>query len=138
MDFEPLRIEGIDPDNVGEPRADGTAGSALYSVPIRLSRRVTGEESGMLEQLWDRPPSFTTMHRPGIARVVGDSFILDGTTVDEVARYHARTLSLVVDQFSTDMPEVVQARLREAALRQTAADAHREHVRDIAGQVWFD
>ena len=29
------------------------------------------------------------MHRPGIASVSGDRIILDGTTVEELERYHA-------------------------------------------------
>lgn len=38
-DSEPIRIIGIVVDEVGEPRNDGTRGSALYKVPFRLSRR---------------------------------------------------------------------------------------------------
>ena len=62
MDFQPLNII-----RVGEPRNDGTAGSSLYAFPIQLSRRVSPEEGRVLEELWDRPPSFTTMHHAGIA-----------------------------------------------------------------------
>jgi len=37
-DWEPIRPIGIVKKGVGRPRDDGTAGSALYRVPIRLSR----------------------------------------------------------------------------------------------------
>jgi hypothetical protein len=37
--FEPIEIVGIDTPNVGAARNDGTRASALYRVPIKLSRR---------------------------------------------------------------------------------------------------
>lgn len=138
MTFEPLNIIGIDTDNVGTPRNDGSPGSGLYSVPIRLSRRVTAEEGRVLEQLWDQPPSFTTMHRPGIARADGDRLTLDGTTVDEVASHHFRTLRLVVGQFNEHMTEVVKRRAQDEARERAMADAHRQHVREVADRVRFD
>src|SRR5690606_22216908 len=85
MDFEPITVTGVIADEVATPRNDGTAGSALYAVPIRLSRSVDAEEARMLEQIWDHPPRFTTMHRPGVAHVGGNRFVLNKTTVDEVA-----------------------------------------------------
>lgn len=45
---------------------------------------------------WNQPPQFTTMHRPGIARVSGDRVILDGTTIEEVEKYHRDTLKLSI------------------------------------------
>jgi hypothetical protein len=38
------------------------------------------------------------MHRPGIARVYGDRIILDGTTMEEIERYHAKTLKLALEK----------------------------------------
>jgi len=43
----------------------------------------------LLEQLkapGDNPPQFSTMHRPGIAKVTGNRIVLDGTTVEEFTR----------------------------------------------------
>jgi hypothetical protein len=132
-----LTIHGVLTDRVGTPRNDGTRGSGLYAVPIRLSRSLAGDEARLLEHLWDRPPEFTTMHRPGIARVSGDVITLDGTTIDEVERYHARTLSLVVDAFNL---QIVQLRLAEAEQQaREAADreAHRQHVEDVTDRLRF-
>lgn len=36
---EPVEIVGVIAEEVGEPRNDGTPGSAVYEVPVRLSRR---------------------------------------------------------------------------------------------------
>lgn len=52
------------------------------------------------------------MHRPGIARVVGDQIVLDGTTVEEVRRYHLTTLKLAVKVTNEQFD---QLRLREEA-----------------------
>ena len=65
-------------------------------MPIKLSRRPPREWVAAFPDIWNHPPEFTTMHRPGIASVSGDTVVLDGTTMEEVRDYHARTLSLVV------------------------------------------
>jgi len=90
--MEPITIKGVDAQRVGTPRNDGTPGSGLYTVPIKLSRTVTPTEAKLLEQNWDRPPVFTTMHRAGILRAAGDTVVLDATTIEEVKQYHAETL----------------------------------------------
>ena len=91
-------VEIVVSEEVGTPRWDGTPGSALYSVPIRLSRRPTTEWAKLFVQVWDNPPSYSTMHRPGIASAVGDRIILDGTTVEEIEEYHRDTLKAVVER----------------------------------------
>jgi hypothetical protein len=58
----PIRIKGIILEEIGTPRNDGTKGSALYTVPFRLSRRPSSEWAQHFVQTWDYPPSFTTMH----------------------------------------------------------------------------
>ncbi len=65
---EQLRIVGVIVDEVTEPTMDGTRGSALYTVPFRLSKEPTPLWSELFLRIWDSPPRFTTMHRPGIAR----------------------------------------------------------------------
>lgn len=137
MTFEPLEIIGVVTDEVGSPRNDGTPGSGLYRVPIRLSRAVSGDEGRYLERLWDHPPSLTTMHRPGTASVYGDLVNLNRTTIDEVRDYHARTLQGVVDKFNADVP-VVLAKQRAAADRERAErEAHQRNVADVAGEIEF-
>lgn len=95
---EPIRIVEIDKANVGTPRNDGTRGSALYSVPFRLSGRPTSYWSQAFVHFWNHPPRFTSMHRPGIASVQGDRIVLSGTTLEEVAATHRETLLLCVDE----------------------------------------
>jgi len=85
-------------EEVGTPRNYGTPGSALYMVPIRLSRRPSADWARLFVQVWDNPPSYSTMHRPGIASVIGDRIILDGTTVEEIEKYHRDTLKVVVER----------------------------------------
>lgn len=137
MAYEPIRIEGIITDQVGTPRNDGTAGSALYAVPFRLSRNLNADEAAHLVQLWDRPPQFTTMHRPGIARASGDRLVLDGTTIDEVEQYHAATLRLVVEQLNRDSEEHTRRMADEAARHEQQRERHASHIDEVAGRIEF-
>jgi hypothetical protein len=135
---EPIRIIGVDEDGVTQPRNDGTAGSGLYKVPLRLNRAPSITWMRLLPAVWDHPPEFTTMHRPGIASVSGDRIILDGTTMEEVERYHAATLRKVIPEVNKRVAEQEAA---ERAKRERAEDdrrAHDESVRDAAKRIKFD
>ncbi|MGO8684369.1 MAG: toll/interleukin-1 receptor domain-containing protein, partial [Thermoleophilia bacterium] len=99
----PVRILGVIVDEVSEPILDDTRGSALYRIPLRLSRRPSAEWAGLFQRTWDNPPRFATMHRPGILRVQGDRIVLDGTTMDELERYHRDTLVLVLEQVNREI-----------------------------------
>jgi len=135
---EPVRIVGVIADEVGEPRNDGTRGSALYTVPFRLSRRVTHDWGQVFEQVWNRPPQFTSMHRPGIARVSGDRIVLDGTTIEEVQRYHRETLLLCVQETNRIIAEhEVKIRMAEEEQRRRTEE-HRTRVRDLSEKIKFD
>jgi TIR domain len=135
---EPVRIVGVIADEVGEPRNDGTPGSALYAVPFRLSRRVSHDWAQVFEQVWNRPPRFTTMHRPGIARVSGDRIVLDGTTIEEVQRYHRDTLVLCVQETNRIIAEHEQkVRIAEEDQRRRSEE-HGARVRDLSGKIKFD
>lgn len=123
-----MRIVGVDRGGISQPRDDGTRGSALYSVPLLLSRVPDAEWAVLFVRNWDRPPSFTTMHRPGIARVVGDRVVLDGTTVEEVAQYHQQTLKLAVDVTNVQHAEYLRREAAAAAARDEASRKHREEV----------
>lgn len=137
MPFEKVEIKGLMSAEVGSPRSDGRAGSGLYAVPIRLSRMLSADEAQLLGGIWDRPPRFTTMHRPGIARVSGDIFVLDATTVDEVERYHAATLAAVVDRFNVDAARAAEYNSSRAATEEQAEAVHRQHVQDVARRIRF-
>lgn len=136
--FEPIEILGVIAEEVGTPRNDGTRGSALYEVPFRLSCRPPHEWADLFVHVWDHPPRFTTAHRPGIARVVGDKVILDGTTLDEVERYHRDTLLAVLERVNDDY---LRYQLRQKQQDETREQQFREHeaqVQDIAHRLKFD
>jgi SEFIR domain. len=135
---ESIRIKGVLVDQVSEPRRDGTRGSALYKVPLQLSAKPSPEWAQLFVETWNHPPRFTTMHRPGIARVVDDRIVLDGTTLEEIEKYHRDTLVLVVgrvnQQVAADAERRESARQRES---EASAD-RRRRVEDISRRLKFD
>lgn len=143
-EYEPMTIEGEDIKIVGIitnevtlPKNDGTRGSALYSIPFRLSSKPTSTWSELFLRNWNYPPSFTSMHRPGIARVDSDKIILDGTTIEEVKQYHRDTLILCVEKTNE---EEKQYRRREEQLRrkkQEEIENHYRNINDISKDIRF-
>ena len=134
-EYEPITIEGEDIKIVGIitnevtlPKNDGTRGSALYSIPFRLSSKPTDTWSELFLENWDCPPKFTSMHRPGIARVDSDKIILDGTTIEEVKQYHRDTLILCVEKTNE---EERQFRKREEQLKRKKQEEIENHYRNI-------
>ena len=136
-DTNPLDIVGVDTDHVGQPTNDGSPGSALYRVPIKLNRVPTAREAELLVHYWDHPSSWTTMHRPGIAHVTGSSLVLDGTTVDEVKEYHAKTVRLAVDATNQREAQLRAADESKASAAQAQSSAHQQHVSDVANDIEF-
>ena len=134
----PIRILGVVVDEVTEPRLDGTRGSGLYRVPLRLSRCPSPEWAQLFEQTWDHPPRFTTMHRPGIVSVQEDRVILDGTTIEEVERYHRDTLVLVLEKVNLEIAELEEVQHRSAETERQRREEHRRSVEDAAKRLRFD
>jgi len=137
-DFEPIRITEVIASEVGSPRNDGTPGSALYSVPFRLSRSAPAEWGSLFVRAWDHPSSFSTMHRPGIASAHGDRIVLNGTTMEEVEKVHRETLKLAVDQANADYVKLVEQRSKEEARKKEAEEQHRKSVEEISKRIRFD
>ncbi len=135
--FAPIRIAGVIMDEVGTPRGDDTRGSALYSVPFRFSRQPPSEWSKLFIQAWDHPSSFTSMHRPGIARVHGDKVILNGTTVEEVEKYHKDTLILAAEEANKRYIEWHGRRQAAEERERARLDAHKQSVEDAAKRLKF-
>ncbi len=134
----PIRLLGVIEDDVGDPRNDGTRGSALYAVPFRLSREPSSEWAELFRQVWDRPPRFTTMHRPGIARVYGDTLVLDGTTMEEIERYHLDTLKIVIPRVN-ELAGQQERRHQERVQTETKEAAnHRATVHQVAKRLRFE
>jgi hypothetical protein len=133
-----IRIEGVIADEVSTPRMDGTPGSALYRVPFRLSRRPDWEWAELFVANWNHPSSYTSMHRPGIASVEGDTVVLNGTTLDEVKRYHRDTLKLALAETNRQYNQR-RSRQRAAEERERAREeVHRQEVAKKAGDITFD
>lgn len=133
-----IRIEGVIADEVTTPQMDGTRGSALYRVPFRLSRRPDWAWAELFVENWNHPSSYTSMHRPGIATVEGDTVVLDGTTLDEVKRYHRDTLKLALAETNRQYNEFRSRQRAEEERERAREEAHRQDVARKAGDITFD
>ncbi len=133
-----IRITRVIVEEITEPRNDGTAGSALYSIPFALSRRPPSEWAELFVENWNHPPRYTTMHRPGIARITGSTVVLSGTTIDEVERYHRDTLQLAVAKTNQQYREWKQRRDAQLARENAQREEHRKHLDDAAKRINFD
>lgn len=134
----PIKITGIVNESITKPRMDGTRGSALYAIPFQLSRRPSSEWAELFVETWNHPPQWTTMHRPGIARVSGDRVILDGTTIEEVENYHRETLLVVLDRVNQLIAEHEERKRRAAPAEQQRTQQHEAAVNDAAKRIKFD
>lgn len=135
---DPIKIEGIVADEVSTPTLDGTRGSALYSIPFRLSRTPSSEWAQVFIGTWDHPPSFTSMHRPGIARVVGNKIFLTRTTIEEVEKYHRATLLLAVEAANKADAAIRVERQRKREQEEEQKRKHQEKIQDAAKKLRFD
>lgn len=136
--FEDIQITRVIVEEVTEPRNDGTPGSALYTIPFQLSATPPWVWGEIFERHWDRPPQWTTMHRPGMAHVSGAKVLLEGTTIEEVQHYHRDTLMLVVKQANREYREIIEAAERKRRSEEEASERHRRNVDDVAGRITFE
>src|SRR5208282_1107201 len=128
---EQIKIVGVIAEDVGVPRNDRSPGSALYEVPFQLSRQPSETWAEFFVDAWNRPSQFTSMHRPGIARVEGDRIILDGTTIEEVERYHLKTLKLAVERANELAAQWRRSRDQREKGLSDQQDKHRHHVEEV-------
>jgi hypothetical protein len=137
-DFEPIRIIGIIEKDVSKPRNDGTPGSALYNVPLQLSRRPPAAWADYFPHAWDHPSSWSTSHRPGICEVIGDTIWLNGTTLEEIARTHKATLQLALDETNGKYAEFETKQRAEVERKRREQEAHEQHIREAAKGIKFE
>lgn len=137
-EFEDIAITRVIVEEVTEPRNDGTRGSALYSVPFALSRRPPSEWVELFIEAWNHPSRFTTMHRPGIATVHGATVTLNGTTIEEVARYHRDTLQLAATVANQRYREWRQAQEQLRQQEQIRREGHRRRVEEASRKIKFN
>lgn len=134
----PIAIEGIVMDEVTLPKNDGTRGSALYAIPFKLTRRPSHEWSEAFIEAWNHPSRYTTMHRPGIARVSRDKIILDGTKIEEVEKYHRDTLKLAVEAANNAERRRTEEEERRREAEQQRANQHRANLEKAVRRLRFD
>lgn len=133
----PIRVTGVDEKGLGRPRNDGTRGSALYLVPLRLSRQPSRNWAAYFERAWNGG-FFSTMHRAGIASVSGDRILLDGTTVEEVAKHHLETVRKVVLE-ANEWERQAHAAEQLERQRQANAEAERQdRIHAALNEMKFD
>lgn len=134
---EPIRIKGIVIDEVTYPRHDGTPGSALYKIPFELSEVPGDEWKELFVSTWNRPPRFSQMHRPGIASVHKSRIILDGTTIEEVERYHKDTLKLVLDVVNQKLKEMATEKETREQNHRNTKEKHLKNIDDVSKRIDF-
>lgn len=137
-DDEAIKIKGILVDEVTEPRNDGTRGSALYQVPFELNTRPSYEWIDLFINAWNHPSRFTSMHRPGIASVIGNKVLLNGTTIEEVAKYHKDTLKLALSTANDEFKRRIEQRKAQEQREQLLKEEHRKRVDDISKGIDFE
>lgn len=135
--FTPISIARVIKERIGTPRGDGTRGSALYSVPFQLSATPPDGWADLFVAAWDRPPRFTTAHRPGIASVAGDTVVLDGTTVEEVAKYHKATLELAVAEANHRYEQLRAEQDRRDEQERRRVAEHKARTAKLADDIKF-
>lgn len=135
---EPIRISRIIKDEITTPKLDGTPGSALYAIPFQLNRSPSTLWANIFINTWDRPPVFSSMHSPGIARVSGDKIILDGTTIDEVKQYHRNTLELCIDKANEKEMQIQNNERARKERERKKIENHRKEVEDGLKDLSFD
>jgi hypothetical protein len=135
--FVPVEIVGVVKEGVGRPRNDGTRGSGLYRVPLRLSRRPPAQWAAAFPEAWNHPPNWDTMHRPGIASIQGDTIVLDGTTMEELEKHHVSTLKGVIDDLNRRYAEAARRERLQQEQQRRFEESHEATVDDIADRLDF-
>jgi hypothetical protein len=133
-----IKIKGILIDEVTQPLNDGTRGSGLYKIPFELNKRPNYEWINLFINAWNRPPSFSTMHRPGIASVYGNTIVLDGTTIEEVEKYHKDTLKLAVGVANKTLTELKERQKLIAEREKQIREQHKDNLGNISKRINFD
>jgi len=136
--FEPIKIVNVIEDEVTLPRGDGSRGSGLYAIPFQLSREPPYDWVKIFTQTWNNPPRYSTMHRKGIAKVVGDSIVLDGTTIEEIKHYHLETLKLAVKIANEECEKSEKQKQLKKIKELDKSQKHSENIRKIANDLDFD
>ncbi len=132
-----IKIKGILIDEVTQPINDGTRGSGLYQIPFELNMRPSYEWIDLFVNAWNKS-SFTSRHRPGIASVYGHKIVLDGTTIEEVEKYHKETLKLAVGIANKTLKELQERQSLIEKREKQRLEEHKNILGDISKRINFD
>jgi TIR domain len=136
--YEPVRITGVVREGIGQPAGDGGPGSALYRVPLRLSRSPS--------QLWVEVFQHTWIHWPyAMLREVyiqGDRLVFPGTTMDELERSHIPHLRQVFERVNDEVKQLEHSQRvraqKQTEERRARERAHDESTKRIAERLKFE
>jgi hypothetical protein len=78
------------------------------------------------------------MHRPGIASVSGNKIYLNGTTMEEVERYHKKTLKLAVEVANKTLSEIQIRKGKIEEHEKSLREKHKKNIDDISKRINFD
>ena len=132
-----IKILGVVVDEVSMPKMDGTQGSALYKIPFRLSETPSSLWRQIFIHSWDTPTSYKPRHRPGIAAVSSDKIILDGTTIEEVEKYHRDTLVLCVEAANKEENRIKAQEQKKQEQEKHLKEQHEKTVSEVSGRLKF-
>lgn len=135
--FDEMKILGIKQEEVTIPKMDGTRGSALYTIPFLLNQPPSRKWSDIFINKWNNPRVWSTMHRFGKARVVGDKIILDGTTIEEVKNYHRDTLIMCVEDANVEYKRMIEKKLEEQKKRKTRVNEFEQALKRNIDDIKF-
>lgn len=105
---------------------------------IRLNRSPSSLWSELFLKAWASPPRWTTMHRFDIASVLSDKIILDGTTIEEVKKYHRDTLKLCVEQANQEERNILEMRRLEQEKEEARVSEHYDKISQLSDEIDFD
>jgi len=135
--MEDIKVVGIILEDITKPSNDGRRGSALYAIPFALSGEPSAEWEEFFIRCWNHPSSYSTRHRPGIARIEGDRLILDGTTIEEVEQVHQATLQLVLSETNRQYSEWRRKQERHGEYEKAASDEWKSQVSGVSKRIKF-
>ncbi len=114
-DFQPIRIVGEDEIIVlqsNDSKIDalcGISAKPLCRISFRLSCHPPNEWKQFFINAWKNPCSYNaSWHDPQIASIEGDKVILNGTTEEQVKKYHRKTLDQAVEVANRQYQEFLQ------------------------------
>ena len=136
--FEDIKITRVIVEEISEPRNDGTRGCALYAIPFALSRRPPSEWAELFVAIWEHPPQWSTMHRPGIAHISSSTVTLDGTTIEEVEQVHRDTLQLVLNETNRQYCDWHDKQERLRTREQAEREERQKDIDETSKRIRFD